>query len=66
VQPDLFGKTLPDEAAERSRTTKWSAPRYAEHHRYCVVIVENVVDAARWVMWPAWLLAMTLLTVWCI
>ena len=60
-QPDLFGETLPDEAAERSRATMWDVPRFAEHHRYRAVIVENVVDAARWVMWPAWLQAMTLL-----
>ena len=61
AQPDLFGETLPDEAAERSRATMWDVPRFAEHHRYRAVIVENVVDAARWVMWPAWLQAMTLL-----
>ncbi len=62
AQPDLFGETLPDEAAERSRATMWDVPRFAEHHRYRAVIVENVVDAARWVMWPAWLQAMTLLS----
>jgi DNA (cytosine-5)-methyltransferase 1 len=61
AQPDLFGETLPDEAAERSRATMWDVPRFAEHHRYRAVIVENVVDAARSVMWPAWLQAMTLL-----
>lgn len=61
AQPDLFGDTLPDEAAERSRATMWDVPRFAEHHRYRAVIVENVVDAARWVMWPAWLQAMSLL-----
>ncbi len=61
AQPDLFGETLPDEAAERSRATMWDVPRFAEHHRYRAVIVENVVDAARWVMWPAWLQAMNLL-----
>jgi DNA (cytosine-5)-methyltransferase 1 len=61
AQPDLFGETLPDEAAERSRATMWDVPRFAEHHRYRAVIVENVVDAARWVMWPAWLQAMQLL-----
>lgn len=61
AQPDLFGETLPDEAAERSRATMWDVPRFAEHHRYRAVIVENVVDAARWVMWPAWLQAMSLL-----
>jgi DNA (cytosine-5)-methyltransferase 1 len=36
-------------------------PRFAEPYRYRAVIVENVVDAARWVMWPAWLQAMALL-----
>lgn len=61
AQPDLFGETLPDEAAERSRATMWDVPRFAEHHRYRAVVVENVVDAARWVMWPAWLQAMGLL-----
>jgi DNA (cytosine-5)-methyltransferase 1 len=60
-QPDLFGETLPDPAAERSRATMWDVPRFAEHHRYRAVVVENVVDAARWVMWPAWLQAMSLL-----
>lgn len=60
-QPDLFGDTLPNEAAERSRATMWDVPRFAEHHQYRAVVVENVVDAARWVMWPAWLHAMTLL-----
>ncbi|AUM18267.1 MULTISPECIES: DNA cytosine methyltransferase [Rhodococcus] len=60
-EPDLFGELLPDEAAERSRATMWDVPRFAEHHRYRAVIVENVVDAAKWVMWPAWLQAMQLL-----
>jgi hypothetical protein len=39
----------------------WDVVRFAEHHRYRAIVVENVVDAARWVMWPAWLHAMTLL-----
>lgn len=52
--PDLFGDTLPDEAAERSRATMWDVVRFAEHHRYTAIVVENVVDAARWVLWPAW------------
>lgn len=69
TQPDLFGEVLPDEAAVRSRSTMWDVPRFAEHHRYDAIIVENVVDAAKWVMWPAWLHAMHLLgyehrTVW--
>lgn len=52
--PDLFGETLPDEAADRSRATMWDVVRFAEHHRYRAVIVENVVDAREWVLWPAW------------
>jgi DNA (cytosine-5)-methyltransferase 1 len=57
-QPDLFGDTLPDEAAERSRATMWDVPRFAEVHLYDAIIVENVVEAALWVMFSAWLMAM--------
>ena len=62
-------RPLVDEAANRSRATMWDVPRFAEHHRYKAIIIENVVDAARWVMFPAWLQAMELLgyrheTVW--
>lgn len=56
LQQDLF--TEPDPVAERSRATMWDIPRFAEYHRYPYVIVENVVQAADWEMWPAWLLAM--------
>ncbi|WP_237169000.1 DNA cytosine methyltransferase [Prescottella equi] len=59
--PDLFGETLPDEAADRSRATMWDVPRFAEHHKYRAIITENVVDAAKWIMFPAWLQAMDLL-----
>lgn len=59
--PDLFGEVLPDEAADRSRATMWDVPRFAEHHRYKAIITENVVDAAKWIMFPAWLQAMELL-----
>lgn len=58
AQPDLFGEVLPDAAAERSRATMWDVPRFAEAHRYRAVIVENVVDAANWVPFQAWLMAM--------
>jgi len=66
IQPDLFGETLPTAAAERSRATMWDVPRFAEAmvtrgRPYKAVIVENVVDAAKWVMWPAWLAAMNAL-----
>ncbi|MGW5751279.1 DNA cytosine methyltransferase [Nocardia rhamnosiphila] len=56
--PDLFGEVLPNEAAERSRATMWDVVRFAEHHRYRAVVVENVVDAAKWVLFDAWLSAM--------
>lgn len=58
MQPDLFGETLPDEAAERSRATMWDVIRFSEFHRYELVFVENVVEAAAWAPFPAWLAAM--------
>ncbi|ANJ26792.1 DNA cytosine methyltransferase [Agromyces aureus] len=54
-------RPLADEAANRSRATMWDVPRFAEHHAYRAIIIENVVDAYRWVMFPAWLQAMELL-----
>ncbi|APU20896.1 DNA cytosine methyltransferase [Actinoalloteichus sp. GBA129-24] len=60
-EPDLFGETLSDEASQRSRATMWDVPRFAEYHRYDAIIVENVVDAALWPLYPAWLHAMRLL-----
>jgi DNA (cytosine-5)-methyltransferase 1 len=56
--PDLFGEILPDEAAERSRATMWDVVRFAEYHRYRAIIVENVVDARDWILWPAWIAGM--------
>ncbi|MDO5619299.1 DNA cytosine methyltransferase [Kocuria sp.] len=57
-QLDLFGDGLPDEAAQRSRATMWDVPRFTEVHEYQAVIVENVVEAANWVPFQAWLMAM--------
>lgn len=57
-QPDLFGDSIADEAADRSRATMWDVPRFAEVHKYKLIITENVVDAAKWVMFDAWLMAM--------
>jgi DNA (cytosine-5)-methyltransferase 1 len=54
AQPDLFGDVLPDEAAVRSRSTMFDVLRFAEHHRYRAIVVENVVDVRDWVLWPAW------------
>lgn len=56
-EPDLFNP-VPDAAAERSRATMWDVPRFTEIHRYAAVIVENVVDVARWAPYRAWLMAM--------
>ena len=50
-------RPLPDEAANRSRATMWDIPRFAEHHRYMAIILENVVDAYRWDQFEAWQMA---------
>lgn len=54
--PSLFDSI--DDAAERSRATMWDVPRFAEYHKYNIIIVENVVDARYWCMWDSWLMAM--------
>ena len=54
-QPDMFGDNLPNEAAERSRATMLDVPRFAEVHRYRAILVENVVEVTKWVLFPAWL-----------
>lgn len=51
-------RPLVDEAANRSRATMWDIPRFAEHHRYMAIILENVVDAYRWDQFDAWQMAM--------
>ncbi|MDN6429904.1 MAG: DNA cytosine methyltransferase, partial [Propionibacterium sp.] len=56
-QRDLLGlleDPLPDDAAVRSRATMWDVLRFAEFHRYKAIITENVVDAAKWELMPAW------------
>ena len=55
------GKPLADDAAMRSRATMWDVVRFAEHHLYRAIIVENVVDAAEWVLFPAWRAALVAL-----
>ena len=51
----------PDPAAERSRATMWDVVRFAEQMVYAAIVVENVVEAARWALFPAWIQAMTAL-----
>ncbi|WP_308284316.1 DNA cytosine methyltransferase [Phycicoccus mangrovi] len=58
LQNGLWGESLPDEAAERSRATMWDVVRFAEVHRYRMVFVENVVEVADWLPFRSWLLAM--------
>ena len=65
-QPDLFGETVADEAAERSRATMWDVVRFTEVHNYRAVIVENVVEVTKWnraglqdgALFDAWVAAM--------
>lgn len=58
AQLDMFAKGILDPAAERSRATMWDVPRFAEYHHYSAIVVENVVDARKWIMFDAWLMAM--------
>lgn len=55
---DFFGDSIPDEAADRSRMGMWDVPRFAAHHVYDVVIVENVPRVIDGVHWPRWLTSM--------
>lgn len=62
-QVDLFGSNEPDPSAERSRATMWDVPRFAEvalmrGRPYRAIIVENVVDAVKWLFWRPWLATM--------
>lgn len=57
---DLFDP-VGDPSQERSRATMWDVPRFAERHRYPVILVENVVEVTKWEVWPAWVSAMHLL-----
>lgn len=58
-QMDLFNSGKIDPATERSRATMWDVCRFAEYHRYNVIIVENVVEAkTRWPLFDNWLSAM--------
>jgi len=41
-QIELFESGKIDPAAERSRATMWDVPRFAEYHRYRIIITENV------------------------
>ncbi|MFC5027873.1 DNA cytosine methyltransferase [Streptomyces sp. DSM 41987] len=58
-QPDLFGETLPDPAADRSRALMWDVPRYLEScaargRPVLAGVVENVIDVRAWDLWQPW------------
>lgn len=53
------GRKTHDEASERSRATMWDVCRFAEHHGYKFVIVENVIDVVKWVGYRGWITTMT-------
>ena len=58
-QLDLYDKGIVDAATERSRATMWDVCRFAEYHKYNVIIAENVVEAkTRWPLFDLWLSAM--------
>lgn len=56
-QLDLFEDYghVPSEAFERTRATFWEVIRATEVHRYRVIMVENVVEAAQWELFDVWL-----------
>lgn len=55
---DLSLFDAPDPMAERSRATMWDVVRFAEQIPYKAIVVENVVEATKWVLWQAWWSAM--------
>ncbi len=61
-QPDLFGETLTDEAADRSRALMWDVPRYLNAMKLrgrpvLAGVVENVTEVRKWMMWQEWIAA---------
>lgn len=54
----MTGKLASEVAEERSRATMWDVCRFAEYHNYEMIIVENVVEARKWVLFDVWLSAM--------
>jgi len=61
-QPDLFGETLPDPAADRSRALMWDVPRYLEAmagrgRPVLAGVVENVTEVRAWHLWHDWITA---------
>jgi DNA (cytosine-5)-methyltransferase 1 len=57
-QLNAFEKIIFDPADERSRATMWDVPRFAEYHKYNYIIVENVVEVSKWLLFDSWLRVM--------
>lgn len=59
-QLDLFEDHghVPSAAFERTRVTFWEVIRATEVHRYDVVMIENVVEAADWELFDVWVAGM--------
>jgi DNA (cytosine-5)-methyltransferase 1 len=57
-QLDIFEGNKIKAEHERSRATMWDVVRFAEYHQYELIFVENVVDARKWHLFDAWLMAM--------
>ncbi|MBN7374088.1 DNA cytosine methyltransferase [Mycobacteroides abscessus] len=55
LEPDAH---VPSAALDRTRATFWDVVRATEVHRYKVVVIENVVEAANWELFDVWLAAM--------
>lgn len=55
AQLDLLEDYVPDAVGQRSRATMFDVIRAAEAHRYTAVVVENVLEAADWLMFDWWL-----------
>lgn len=54
--PGLFDDEPPaPESVQRSRVQMEDVPRFARHHRYRAVIVENVPDILKWVELDRWI-----------
>lgn len=49
---------VPTAAFERTRVTFWEVIRATEIHRYEMVMIENVVEAAQWELFDVWLAGM--------
>ena len=49
---------VPKAALDRTRATFWDVVRATEVHRYKIILIENVVEAASWELFDIWLAAM--------